>query len=117
MIHHVQLAAPPKSEEGMRAFWIGVLGFEEIVKPLTLRDRGGCWFRRQDIEVHVGVEDAFRPAQKAHPGFLITDLDECAHRLAAAGYPVAWDADLPGVRRFYSTDPYANRLEFLERTS
>lgn len=118
MIHHVQLAAPPGSEADARRFWSGVLGFEEIDKPLTLAARGGCWFRGTDgargIEIHVGIESDFRPATKAHPGLLVESLDDLAARLSAAGYPVEWDDGFPGMRRFYSADPFGNRLEFLE---
>jgi catechol 2,3-dioxygenase-like lactoylglutathione lyase family enzyme len=114
VIHHVQLAAPPGSEPAARAFWGGALGFEEIDKPAALASRGGCWFRGHGIEIHVGVEDDFRPAMKAHPGLLLTDLDAWADRLEAAGYLVSWDAGFPGMRRFYTADPFGNRLEFLE---
>src|SRR2546426_8421005 len=91
VIHHVQLAAPPNREAESRAFWVGVLGFAEIEKPEALADRGGCWFRREGIEVHVGVDDDFHAAQKAHPGFLVRDLDELAQRLKDARGPVTWD--------------------------
>ena len=114
MIHHVQLAAPPASEERQRGFWVGVLGFEEVDKPAALVGRRGCWFRGHGIEVHVGAEEAFRPARTAHPAFLVRELDRWADRLATAGHPVNWDADLAGMRRFYSEDPFSNRLEFLE---
>ena len=98
----------------MRAFWVGVLGFEELSKPPALVARGGCWFRRGGIEVHVGVEERFVPQGKAHPAFLVDDLDQWATRLADAGQPVTHDAGFPRMRRFYSQDPFGNRLEFLE---
>lgn len=114
VIHHVQLACPPDSEEASRAFYAGVLGLTEIPKPSVLASRGGCWFRGHGIELHLGVEDDFRPARKAHPGLLVADLDAWADRLAAAGYPVDRDDDFPGMRHFYSHDPHGNRLELLE---
>jgi catechol 2,3-dioxygenase-like lactoylglutathione lyase family enzyme len=117
VIHHVQLTAPPKSDAETRAFWVGVLGFEEIDKPSALADRGGCWFRHEGIEVHVGIDDHFRAAHKAHPGFLVRDLDELAHRLERAGGRVSWDTEFPGMRRFYNHDPFGNRLEFLEAST
>ena len=117
MIHHVQLAAPAGSEERLRAFWIGILGFAELDKPPALAARGGCWFGGFGIEVHVGIEEPFRPARKAHPGFLVHDLRAWAERLERAGCPVTWDAEFPGMRRFYSEDPHGNRLEFLEPES
>jgi catechol 2,3-dioxygenase-like lactoylglutathione lyase family enzyme len=114
VIHHVQLACPPGSEAALREFYGRVLGLEEIPKPPGLADRGGCWFRGQGIELHLGVEAAFRPARKAHPGLLVCDLDAWAGRLRQAGYPVRFDDDFPGMRRFYSQDPHGNRLEFLQ---
>ena len=117
MIHHVQLACPPGSEAALRAFYHGVLGLEEIPKPAALAARGGCWFRGHGIELHLGVEEDFRPARKAHPGLLVRDLGAWAARLRAAGYPVRPDGEFPGMVRFYSEDPLGNRLEFLEPAS
>jgi catechol 2,3-dioxygenase-like lactoylglutathione lyase family enzyme len=108
VIHHVQLACPAGSEDRLRAFYGGVLGLTEIEKPPVLARRGGCWFRGSGIELHLGVEPDFIPARKAHPGLLVSNLGEWA------GYPVAFDDDFPGMRRFYTEDPHGNRLEFLE---
>jgi catechol 2,3-dioxygenase-like lactoylglutathione lyase family enzyme len=104
-IDHVQLAAPPGCEEEARAFFGGVLGLKEVPKPPALAARGGVWFEG----VHIGVEDDFRPARKAHPAFVVDDLDALAARLG----DVEWDDALPGVRRFYAADPWGNRLEFI----
>ena len=114
MIHHVQLSCPVGSEDALREFYGGVLGLEEIAKPPVLAARGGCWFRGSGIELHLGVEDGFAPARKAHPGLLVDDLDVWAERLTAAGYPVTMDDDFPGMRRFHSEDVHGNRLEFLQ---
>lgn len=114
MIHHVQLACPPGAEDTLRNFYSGVLGLQELAKPPVLAARGGCWFRGHGIELHLGVERDFHPARKAHPGLLVSDLDSWAGRLSAAGAPVVFDDDFPGMRRFFSEDPHGNRLEFLE---
>ena len=114
MIHHVQLACPVGSEAASRAFYSGVLGLDEIDKPPALARRGGCWFRGHGIELHLGVEDDFRPARKAHPALLVTGLDDWAALLTAAGNPVSMDDVFPGMRRYYAHDPHGNRLEFLE---
>jgi catechol 2,3-dioxygenase-like lactoylglutathione lyase family enzyme len=114
VIHHVQLACPPGSEDASRAFYSGVLGLAEKPKPAALAARGGCWFAGHGVELHLGVEDDFRPARKAHPGLLWPDLDGLAARLIAAGHPVVWGNDeLPGLRRFHTNDVHGNRLEFL----
>ncbi len=113
-IDHVQLAAPPGSEDRLRAFYADALGMTEIPKPPVLAARGGCWFGAGAVQLHLGIEEDFRPAHKAHPGLRVTDIEAYAARLAAHGAPVTWDDDLPGHRRFYSRDPVGNRLEFLE---
>jgi catechol 2,3-dioxygenase-like lactoylglutathione lyase family enzyme len=108
----VQIAAPPGCEGAARAFYGGLLGLEELPKPEPLAARGGCWFKAGALELHVGVEDAFAPARKAHPGFVVDDLEELHERLAAHGITVRDDDALPGTARFYAEDPFGNRLEF-----
>lgn len=112
--HHVQLAIPAGAEDQCRAFWGEALGLTEVAKPAVLARRGGCWFRGGGLEVHLGVEDDFEPARKAHPGILVRNLPAVARRLEESGHRVQWDPEFPGYERFYSWDPLGNRLEFLE---
>ena len=116
-LHHVQLAIPTGGEDACRAFWRDVLGLAEIAKPPVLAARGGCWFRGGGLEVHLGVEQGFVPARKAHPGILVTDLRGLATSLEAGGVEVTWDAEFPGHDRIYAADPFGNRFEFLESLS
>lgn len=113
-LHHVQLAMPTGEEAMARRFFGGVLDMQEVEKPPELARRGGVWFRKGDLELHLGVEEDFRPARKAHPGIITDDLDGLAERLAASGIEVRPDDALPGFRRFYIDDCFGNRLEFLE---
>jgi len=113
-IHHVQLAIPRGQEDQCRAFWGDVLGMRELEKPPVLAARGGCWFSGGPLEVHLGVEEPFTPARKAHPGLLVDGIQALARRLEDAGHPVTWDDDFPGHDRFYAADPFGNRLEFLQ---
>ena len=110
-IDHVQVAAPAGCEEAARAFYGGLLGLEEIPKPAALAGRGGCWFRAGAQELHVGVEEPFAPAQKAHPGLGADDLGALADRLRDGGHEVALDEAIPGATRFHVADPFGNRLE------
>jgi catechol 2,3-dioxygenase-like lactoylglutathione lyase family enzyme len=96
----------------MREFYVDVIGMTEIDKPEALRARGGAWFRAGPAEIHVGIEEGFAPARKAHPGLAVTDLDALAARLGDSGAPVTWDDNIPGLRRFHPADPVGNRLEF-----
>jgi catechol 2,3-dioxygenase-like lactoylglutathione lyase family enzyme len=113
-LHHVQLAMPAGKEAAARAFFVEVLAMTEVAKPPALAARGGAWFRAGGVELHLGVEPGFAPARKAHPGIVVTDLDEVVRRMQAAGQELSWDADFPGYRRIYASDPFGNRLEFLE---
>ena len=112
----MQIAAPSGCEDEARRFFGGLLGLEELAKPEPLRPRGGVWFAlAAGRQLHVGVEEPFAPAGKAHPAFRLpaAELDELAARLEAAGARVEWDDSLPTVRRFYTADPWGNRLELL----
>ncbi|PIE07449.1 MAG: glyoxalase [Rhodobacterales bacterium] len=116
-LHHVQLAMPKGAEAAARDFYSGLLGLEVVEKPPVLAARGGLWFERGNIRVHLGVEQPFRPAKKAHVAFRVRGLGglaALADRLAAGGCDIRPDADLPGFNRFYTDDPFGNRLEFLE---
>ena len=113
-IEHVQLAMPKGQEDVARAFFGELLGFEEVAKPPALAMRGGAWFESGTVKVHLGVDQDFVAAKKAHPAFLVSDLDELATRLRSAGYTVTVDNNLPGFNRFYVNDPFGNRLEFME---
>jgi catechol 2,3-dioxygenase-like lactoylglutathione lyase family enzyme len=110
-LDHVQVAAPPGSEDAARGFYGGVVGLEEIPKPEPLRSRGGVWFRAGSAELHVGIDDSFAPARKAHPGLVADDLEALRARLASAGHAVREDDLIEGVRRHHVDDPFGNRLE------
>jgi catechol 2,3-dioxygenase-like lactoylglutathione lyase family enzyme len=115
-LHHVLIAMPRGAEAAAVGFYAGVLGIPEVGKPDHLAGRGGCWFELGGIQIHLGVEDDFRPAAKAHPALLVSDLGELRLRLEAVGMPVMADEPLPGFERIYTQDPFGNRLEFLEAT-
>jgi len=112
-LDHVQLAMPPGEEDAARSFYCRVLGLVEVAKPPVLAARGGCWFEGYGAEVHLGVEQDFRPATKAHVGLSVLGLDDMAARILAAGHRVTWDDELAPRRRFYSDDPFGNRIELL----
>jgi catechol 2,3-dioxygenase-like lactoylglutathione lyase family enzyme len=113
-VDHVQLAMPAGGEAEARAFYSGLLGIPEIVKPPELAKRGGVWFEEGRVKIHLGVDPAFRPAQKAHPGLLVGGLDALIERLQQAGHHVVQDQPLEGYHRVYVNDPFGNRLELME---
>jgi catechol 2,3-dioxygenase-like lactoylglutathione lyase family enzyme len=116
-LDHVQIAAPPGCEDAARAFYGGLLGLTELPKPAVLAARGGVWFAAGSRQLHVGVEEPFAPARKAHPAFSVpaASLDGLAKALASAGVDVVWDDALAPLRRFYAADPWGNRIELLAR--
>ncbi len=113
-IDHVQLAMPAGGEERARAFYQGVLGVTEQPKPPHLARRGGCWFERGDLKIHLGVEADFRPAKKAHPALLVSDLAALKAALAVGGYGMRDDEPLDGYDRVYVDDPFGNRIELMQ---
>jgi catechol 2,3-dioxygenase-like lactoylglutathione lyase family enzyme len=114
-LDHVQLAMPAGREADARAFYQDILGIPEIAKPPVLARRGGCWFERGTLKIHLGVEAEFRPARKAHPALIVEDLPALKAELAAAGCALrADDAPLAGYDRIFVDDPFGNRIELME---
>lgn len=120
-LHHVQVACPPGGEAAARRFYADGLGLTEVDKPAELAARGGCWFRAYDdsgavtAELHVGVEDPFAPARKAHPALVVEDLEEVAERLRGLGFEVDQSQrdSFAGHVRFHTFDGHGNRVEVL----
>jgi catechol 2,3-dioxygenase-like lactoylglutathione lyase family enzyme len=97
-------------------FYGGVLGLVEIPKPVNQRERGGLWYRVGALEFHIGVEDNFRPAKKAHPAFLVDDLAAVIALAAAGGHPSRPDTmEIKGYDRVFVDDPFGNRIELLQK--
>jgi NAD(P)H dehydrogenase (quinone) len=116
-IDHIQLAMPVGEEASARDFYAGLLGLEEIAKPAELAGRGGAWFSNGAVTLHLGVEQDFRPARKAHPALLVEGLTAFVARLEAAGYPIRRDVQFVGYDRVHVNDPFGNRIELMERTA
>jgi catechol 2,3-dioxygenase-like lactoylglutathione lyase family enzyme len=115
-IDHVQIAMPAGEEDQARAFYIEQLGFTEISKPPDLAKRGGAWFQSGSVQLHLGVEAEFRPARKAHPAFVVGDLDALVAKLQSAGYETdTSQPPLDGYRRAHVFDPFGNRIELMEK--
>ena len=112
-IDHVQLAMPKGGEDTARGFYRDLLCMVEIPKPVELAKRGGCWFESGAVQVHLGVENDFRPAKKAHPALRCRDYATCVARLSRAGVEVVEADDIPGVRRSHIHDPFGNRIELI----
>ncbi len=115
-IDHVQIAMPAGAEEQARRFYVGILGFTEIPKPAGLAKRGGAWFQSQSVQLHLGVEADFKPARKAHPAFLVGDLDSMIAKVQEAGYETdTSQPPLEGYKRAHIFDPFGNRIELMEK--
>ena len=113
-IDHVQLAMPAGGEPAAREFYGRLLGLPEVPKPPELQKRGGAWFEKGEVRIHLGVDPDFRPARKAHPGLRVRDLAALVSALRETGCEVSEDDSLPGTRRFFVSDPFGNRLELIE---
>ena len=113
-IDHVQLAMPRGEEDRARAFYGGILGIPEVPKPADLAKRGGVWFERGELKIHLGVDADFRPAKKAHPGLRVRELDGLLERCRSAGVPVTEVEEREDGRHAYVDDPFGNRIELVE---
>ncbi|WP_336361272.1 VOC family protein [Haladaptatus sp. ZSTT2] len=115
-IDHVQLPIPPGTEDGARAFYVEILGFEECEKPASLRKNGGVWLQNGAIELHLGVEASREPQSRQHVALEVADLDATRAVLEAHVVPINEETPIPGRERVSVRDPFGNRLELLERT-
>jgi len=115
-LDHVQLAMPAGGEALARTFYQGILEIPEVPKPPELAGRGGCWFERGGLKLHLGVEADFRPARKAHPGLIVAELSVLCERLRTSGYPPRPEPG-PGPQRVFVDDPFGNRIELIEEPS
>ena len=115
-IDHVQLAMPIGEEEKARSFFINILGFHEIPKPVELAKRGGAWFESETVQLHIGVESDFHPARKAHPAFIVDDLDALISQAQSGGYETdTSQPPLDGYKRAHVFDPFGNRIELMQK--
>ena len=114
-LDHVQLAMPEGGEHLARQFYGDLLQLAEVPKPANLAARGGCWFERDGVKVHLGVEKDFFPARKAHPAFLVDNLEAMVARLTASGFAAREDEPVAGYFRVYVADPFGNRIELMEK--
>lgn len=115
-IDHVQIAMPPGEEDKARTFYIDMLGFVEIPKPAELAKRGGTWFESGNVQLHLGVEADFKAARKAHPAFIVSDLDSLIVSIQSAGYETdTSQPPLDGYKRAHIFDPFGNRIELMEK--
>ncbi|WP_223587859.1 VOC family protein [Neobacillus bataviensis] len=113
-IDHVQLAGPKGCEEAAREFFGEILGLTEVEKPEELKKRGGVWFEFSTFQIHIGVEEPFAPAKKAHPAFVVENIEDLKARLQEKQVDFTSDDNLPGASRIHIHDPFGNRMEFLE---
>ena len=110
-LDHVQLAIPVGAEDEARAFYVGVLGLTEVPKPPAMAVRGGAWFEAGEVRIHVGVDEPFVPARKAHPALVMSGLREF---ISDAGLDATWSDEAPGVVRCHVADPFGNRIELID---
>lgn len=116
-LDHVQIAMSKGREQEAREFYQDILGISEVPKPAELSGRGGAWFESGATKTHLGIEDDFRPAKKAHPAFIVSDLDQLSAVLIGKGYSVTEDRSLPTVQRAFTQDPFGNRVELIQHDS
>jgi catechol 2,3-dioxygenase-like lactoylglutathione lyase family enzyme len=114
-IDHIQLAIPPNQEDRARAFYGLILGLTEKPKPPHLAIRGGLWFEQSALKIHLGIEQDFKPAKKAHPALLVEGLDVLMAACEAAGHHISRGETFDGYRRAYVADPFGNRIELMEK--
>ena len=114
-LDHVQVAIPAGGEDRAREFYGGILGFTEVEKPAAMANRKSIWFIAGAVNIHLGIEPEFHAAKRAHPAFVVTNLDNIVAACETAGLPTKPDTSFNGFRRVHVLDPFGNRLELMQR--
>jgi hypothetical protein len=89
-------------------------GLAEVAKPPNLAKRGGCWFERGAVRVHLGVEEAFRPVRKGASGHRHRRSAGARGRSGSGGHPVTPDRAIASAARVFVDDPFGNRVELIQ---
>lgn len=109
----MQIAIPVGGEPAAIEFYGQLLGLPELAKPEPLAGRGGCWFQAGPVQIHLGVEEAFVPAKKAHPALIVSGIESLVEALRSAGHDVRTGATIDGVTQTFTDDPFGNRIELV----
>jgi len=108
---HISITMPKGSEEVARKFYAGHLGLRELPKPESLRCRGGVWFDAGGLHLHVSIEEGRSEADRQrHFGLGCGNIEGLKARLKAAG-SIIEDGPLAPCKRFFTYDPFGNRIE------
>lgn len=114
-LQHASLPVPAGAQEAVRAFYGGVLGLEEKPCPRSLAGRGLVWFAAGDgeMELHF-IPDPLRPHpdESRHICLEVEDVESYRRRLVEAGHEIIEAETIPNRPRFFSRDPFGNRVEF-----
>jgi len=116
-LDHVQLTIPVGAEPEAVTFYGDLLGLPQLPKPEALAGRGGCWFQAGSMQLHLGADAAFAPANKAHPALIVDGLDQLLTALDQAGHEVRSGATIDGITQVFTDDPFGNRIELIAARS
>ena len=116
-LDHTTLCIPAGGEDRARAFFTGLLGIAEIAKPNDGNRTDGCWFDLGAQQLHLLIDEPFAPSKRAHIALTVADLAAVRAQMAGAGLPIADFLPSDGRERFFSEDPFGNRLEFIAARS
>jgi len=113
-IHHVQITVPSERIDEARAFYLDLLGLQEIPKPEALKKRGGFWTALAGQEIHISIEDGVdRTLTKAHIAYQVDNLAAWRETIESHGLQTFGNEPIPGYDRFEFRDPFGNRVEFI----
>ncbi|GER86833.1 hypothetical protein KDW_09950 [Dictyobacter vulcani] len=113
-LQHVSLSIQDGSQEQIRAFYGGLLGFREKAVPAILAPKGLLWFDAGDgeMELHFIPDTHLQGAEESrHFCLEVDNLDLYRQKLEQAGYPIIEADPLPNRPRFFTLDPSGNHVE------
>src|SRR5215217_9635333 len=94
-----------------KQFYGGVLDLQEVPRPQSF-DFAGAWYRIGEIDLHLVVRERESTSAR-HFCLWVKDVRDAAQRLESRGHGISWQTSfkIPGVDRFFVSDPDDNRIE------
>lgn len=112
-LQHASVPMVTGGNDKMRHFYGETLGLTEITPPDVLGSVRFVWYTIGDSgdEIHIYTDDRGPNSPGQHICIQVDDPAALRATLEANGYPTSDTDNIPNRPRFFTTDPFGNRIE------
>lgn len=112
-LQHASVPMREGENDKGRHFYGETLGLTEITPPAVLGTERFVWYTIGDSgdEIHLYTDNRGPNSPAQHLCIQVEDPDGVRKKLAESGYETADTDVIPNRPRFFTTDPFGNRVE------